>query len=128
MEKIVYIRNCIKTPSAITQEDGNFIYKIIVDALENNYNIILDFSGVEHIIPAFLNNAIGKLYEKYSSRKIKKYVSIINVSEEMIPTFNAVIENAKRYYSGRAVHKNAMDLGVSLALDSVLNIVYNIFG
>lgn len=108
MEKIVNVMKCIGTPSAITQEDGNLIYKEIVDALENKYNIVLDFSDIESVISPFLNNAIGKLYEKYSSEEIKQYVRIINVPEGKIPTINMVISNAKRYYSNREEYKKTI--------------------
>lgn len=101
MSRKINVRECIGTPSAITQEDGNLIYEEICKAIDNQEKIELDFSEIESMISPFLNNAIGKLYAKYSSEQINAYLKLENVSAEKIPTIRIVINNAKRYYSDK---------------------------
>ena len=101
MSKYINVRECIGTPSAITQEAGDLIYKEICKAIENKEIIKLDFAEIESMITPFLNNAIGKLYEIYSSEQISKHLKLENFPPEKVSTINVVINNAKRYYSDK---------------------------
>lgn len=103
MTKTIYINVAEKigAPSALTQEQGNIIYNEIVSAIEKKNPILLDFEQVESMISAFLNNAIGQLYGKYTSQQISEFLKIINFPHEKTSTLNVVIANAKKYYSDR---------------------------
>ena len=101
MCRFLNVRECIGTPSAITQEEGNLIYEEICKSIDSKEMVILDFSEIESMISPFLNNAIGKLYAKYSSDQITAYLKLDNVPSEKIPTINMVISNAKRYYADK---------------------------
>ena len=91
----------IGTPSALTQELGDLVYAEICKAIDRKDIIELDFKDIESMISPFLNTAIGKLYEKYSSEEISRFVKLQNVPPEKIPTINVVINNAKRYYANK---------------------------
>ncbi len=91
----------IGSPSALTREQGKIIYDKINNYIENDTFVILDFIEIESLITPFLNVSIGKLYEKYTSEIIKKYINIINIPEGKASSFNLVIENAKKYYSNK---------------------------
>ncbi|MCI5620531.1 MAG: STAS-like domain-containing protein [Lachnospiraceae bacterium] len=98
MNKYLNVRECIGTPSAITQEAGDLVYEEICKAIDEEKVIELDFKEIESMISPFLNNAIGKLYGKYSGEIIKEYVKLENLPKEKISTINMVISNAKKYY------------------------------
>lgn len=102
MSRVLNVMECIGTPSAITQELGDIIYDEINKSIENSEEIILDFKDIESIITPFLNNSIGKLYGKYTSEKISRFLHIENMPKEKISTVNMVINNAKKYYSDKA--------------------------
>ena len=53
------------------------------------------------MISPFLNNSIGKLYEKYTGDDIKKILTLKNFPPEKNSTLNLVISNAKKYYSNK---------------------------
>lgn len=101
MTRHVDIAEKIDNPSALTQEQGNIIYKEIVEAFEKNDKIVLDFSNIESMISPFLNNAIGQLYGKYTSENIQKFLELKNFPESKNATLNIVISNAKRFYANR---------------------------
>lgn len=103
MDKTIYINVAqqIGDPSALTQEQGNIIFKQIESAINNNQMIHLDFSQIESMISPFLNNAIGQLYGKYTSDQIAEHLVIENFPDEKKNTLNIVIANAKRYYQNK---------------------------
>lgn len=96
---LINVTDTINSPSALTRDQGKIIYDKIIDNLSHDNNIVLDFSNTERIIAPFLNVAIGKLYEHYSSEELKNRMKITNVPEGKVSSFNVVISNAKRYYS-----------------------------
>ncbi len=103
MKKEIYIdvAEKIENPSALTQEQGNLIYNEIVPAIEQGTHVVLDFEQVESMITAFLNNAIGQLYGKFTSEQISEYLKITNFPDIKKSTLNLVISNAKKFYSNQ---------------------------
>ena len=84
---------------AISEKDGNNIFKKIDFALSNGLNVVVSFQNIELIIAAFLNAAIGQLYSKYSSEELNACLQIINVSPEDKALFNMVTVRAKEYFA-----------------------------
>lgn len=101
MSKVLNVMECIGTPSAITQELGDLLYKEIVKSIDREEMIELDFSDIESMISPFLNNSIGRLYGKYSGETLSKYLKIINLPKEKVATVNMVIQNAKKFYTNQ---------------------------
>lgn len=108
MNKYLNVMECIGTPSAITQESGDLIFEEISKAIKEKVCIELDFKDIESMISPFLNNAIGRLYEDYSSEEIKQYLKILNLPKEKIPTINMVISNAKKFYADQEKFKKVV--------------------
>lgn len=48
---------------------------------------------------AFLNNAIGKLYNIYDKEKLNKYISMKNISKSDLNLMKKVIDRAKIKFS-----------------------------
>lgn len=96
---IINVKHEINSASALTREQGKIIYDTIVKNINLENYIELDFKDVESIITPFLNVAIGKLYESYSSEELNKFLTIINIPTGKAASFNIVINNAKRYYA-----------------------------
>ena len=105
MTKYIDVAETIGTPSALVQELGDIIYNEISSAFDNDESVCLDFSNVESMISPFLNNAIGKLYGKYTSHQIKEHLNLVNFPREKNATLNLVIANAKKYYSNKDMYE-----------------------
>lgn len=102
MEKILMnVKEMINSPSALTREQGKIIYDCIILNFELGNEVELDFSEVESLITPFLNVAIGKLYEDYTSEVLQTQLKLKNVPEGKSASFKLVIDNAKRYYSNK---------------------------
>lgn len=109
MNKYLNVMECIGTPSAITQEAGDLVYKEICDAIDSKSIIELDFKDIESMISPFLNNAIGKLYGKYNGEEISHYTCFLNLPKEKIATINMVINNAKKYYADKEAFEKIVE-------------------
>lgn len=106
MSMFLNVAEKIDSPSALTQEQGNIIYENIVSAFEKNEQIILDFVDIESMISPFLNNAIGRLYGKYSSEEIAGLLEFKNFPVTKKSTLNLVISNAKKFYKNKEQFQN----------------------
>lgn len=105
-KQIVNVADAINSPSALTQEQGEIIFRLISLAIEDKKEITLDFDGIESMISPFLNVAIGKLYGIYSSDTISSYLRINNFPPAKSSTLKIVIENAKKYYANEAEYNS----------------------
>lgn len=101
----------IGNPSALTQEQGDIIFHEIDTSFKHKEEIFLDFSNVESMISPFLNNAIGQLYENYTTEDIKHYLHLENFPPTKNSTLNIVISNAKKFYANKKTFaKTAKDV------------------
>ena len=101
----------IGNPSALTQEQGDIISHEIDTSFKHKEEIFLDFSNVESMISPFLNNAIGQLYENYTTEDIKHYLHLENFPPTKNSTLNIVINNAKKFYANKKTFaKTAKDV------------------
>lgn len=66
---------------------------------EPKEKIVIDFSNIDIITTAFLNNAIGKLYNIYDKEKLNQYISMKNISKSDLDLVKKVIERAKIKFS-----------------------------
>lgn len=108
MDKYIDVAEKIDSPSALTQDLGDIIYKEIFDSIKNKTIIYVDFANVESMITPFLNNAIGQLYKDYTSDEIKQYLVLKNFPPTKNATLNIVIDNAKKYYKNKAAYEKAV--------------------
>lgn len=89
------ISDFTKSHRAVSAKDGNLVYESIISNFEVKTPVILDFSGIELIITAFLNNCIGRLYFSYSSEQIKELLRIENLDPSEVSLLKLVIDRAK---------------------------------
>lgn len=66
MERTIVIQEILGSKTADDDQKGKIIFDKIRELVEKNAcgKIILDFKGIELINTAFLNDAIGKLYDR----------------------------------------------------------------
>jgi len=89
------ISDFTRSHRAVSAKDGDQVYESIVSNFEAKMPVILDFSGIELIITAFLNNCIGRLYFSYSSDQIKELLRIENLDPSEVGLLKLVIDRAK---------------------------------
>ena len=77
------IKDIIGSDIASDNEQGDLIFDEIVSCVDNHEKqIFLDFSDLKLITASFLNNAIGKLYKKYSRQELKGLLKVKNIKNK----------------------------------------------
>lgn len=110
---IIDVAKTIDSPAALSREQGNIVFNIIVKHLSEDESVVLDFCDIESIITPFLNTSIGQLYSKYSSEKLSNSLRIVNIPKGTVQKFNNVIANAKAFYANHAIYQQAVEDGVN---------------
>src|SRR5690554_3742591 len=109
MNKLI-VKDIINSPLAVSTEKGEMVFQAIDKYLQKNEKVVIDFKGIDLMITAFLNAAIGKLYgnKNYSSQFLNDHIRIDHIEKEDISLFKDVIERAKEYFENKEIFdKNA---------------------
>jgi len=96
--KHLIVKEIINGDAAVSSDDGDILYTRIIESIRANYTVSLDFSGISIMTTAFLNSAIGQLYNDYTSEQLNNSLKLENVAEEDKILFKKVIERAKEYF------------------------------
>jgi len=92
------VKDIINSELAVSADDGNKVFDNINSALKERSIVELDFKGVTIMITAFLNSAIGRLYETYQSDFLNDYLKLVNVAPEDRILFRKVVQRAQEYF------------------------------
>lgn len=95
------IKDIISRETAVSSDDGDIVYKSIVKCINSKTIAELDFSEITILTTAFLNSAIGQLYNNFSSEELNSILSLKNVADEDRILFKRVIERAKEYFNDK---------------------------
>ena len=99
MEKqVVVIKDVVGSANWIQVADGTKVYEQILPALKDGKNVELSFSGRTFVITAFLNAAIGKLYNGQFSDEDIARLTYADTDASDMDKINRVVANAKVYY------------------------------
>lgn len=100
-EKKLSVYDLIASQTADDDKKGDIVYNEIIAQTQdgNGIVIILDFSGIELLNTAFLNNAIGKIFEKNVFDFRKNRIRIINMDETMVDLVKETIAVARKRYT-----------------------------
>ncbi len=100
MSKIIKIDEVIASKVADDNCKGDKVFKAIKEAsLQTDEDIVLDFEKIELVNTAFLNNAIGQLFNKEEYDLSKNSVKISNMKKSMMDLLREVISVANKKYS-----------------------------
>ncbi len=91
--KEILIKNYIAGDTAVSYEDGKKCQYDIVKSVEQGEKIILDFSGIDYVITAFLNPVIGDLILEKGDG-VMKFIGIKNANESIIKKIKLVRDGA----------------------------------
>jgi hypothetical protein len=100
---ILTVRDIINSELAVSTEKGEMVFNAINEGLQKEEKIVLDFKGIDLMITAFLNAAIGKLYgnKKYSGEFLNEHIKLENIDSDDVYLFKDVIKRAKEYFEDK---------------------------
>jgi hypothetical protein len=104
MNKPTIIRVCDFTcgPFAVSAEDGQRVHDAIAPLLKEGKPVVLSFAGIETIIAAFLNTAVGRLHSVFSENQISGLLAFRDIQADDRALLDRAIRNAKVYYANPA--------------------------
>ena len=91
----IEVTDVINSNIAISVKTGKVLFEHIFPILEKHQGIVLDFKGVTDLTTAFLNYAIGKLYQSFSSDELNNLITFENLSNLDSFLIQQVIERVK---------------------------------
>lgn len=94
---------------ATDMQQGDKIYKLIVDGFNQKEKVYIDFSDMTTILSTFLNNAIGTLYKDYTSEFLNENLKIENLCKDDLFILKRVIDRAKDFYAKPQVIQSVLD-------------------
>ena len=107
MIKIIKVSTVIGGAICVATEDGQKLFDVISQSIEDDVQLEISFEGIELIISAFLNTAIGQLYGKFPKDKIDKMLSYTHLEDDDRNLLRLVVANALRYFSNQDFYDNA---------------------
>jgi len=91
----------------VSSEDGQKVHDKIIPLLREGRKVALSFEGVETVISAFLNAAVGQLYGEFPEDRIRELLTVRDISTDDIAIMKRVVENAKRYFANKQTYDEA---------------------
>ncbi|HEL2204188.1 TPA: STAS-like domain-containing protein [Streptococcus suis] len=91
------ISDIINSKSAILSETGELVFQEIKKYIDQDESVTLDFTGITTLTTAFLNLAIGQLYDLKPIDVLTKLVKIkrSSVSDSHFQKIALVLSNSK---------------------------------
>lgn len=69
--------------SASNYEDGDVIFKLILDPIRRGERVILSFSGISSVPSAFINASVIRLMEFVSFQQIRNLLAISDSTKQI---------------------------------------------
>lgn len=95
---VIKVREIINSTSADDDTKGDIVFETIKNIKDDNSTVVLDFEGIELINTAFLNNAIGRLFNLVEYDLDKKPVKIAHMKDSAMDLFKESVRVACEKY------------------------------
>lgn len=99
MESKVDIARIVDSPFCVAIDDGNIVHDRIVALIAEGKTAVVSFAGVKRLTTAFLNAAIGQLYNEYSADQIRHGLRVTDASQDQLRLIKRVVDNAKKFFA-----------------------------
>ena len=103
----VRVLDVIGSSLAVSADDGQAVHEKIAPLMREGRAVRLSFQGIDTLITAFLNGAVGQLYGEFSEAQIRELLSVKDMAPEDVPLLKRVVDNAKRYFANRPAFDQA---------------------
>jgi hypothetical protein len=100
-EVVVRVFDVIGTSLAVSSDDGQKVFDKVAPLLHQGFKVRLSFDKIETVISAFLNAAIGQLYNEFPEDKVRELFNVRDASPEDLALLKRVVDNAKLYFKNR---------------------------
>ncbi len=96
------ITEVVGSSICVSIEDGTRLHDEIVAAFSRGEAVTLSFDGVGRLTTAFLNAAVGQLYNEYNPEQLRALLHPpVAASPDQLGLLKKVVDNAKRFFADR---------------------------
>ncbi|WP_456273613.1 STAS-like domain-containing protein [Bacillus sp. AK031] len=92
---LLKVKDVINSKFAVSPENGDKVYTLLRESIEHNKVTVLSFEEMDQITTAFLNHAIAKLYNNFSSDQLNQFIKVTDMDTYDRYLLMKVIERAK---------------------------------
>lgn len=93
----IVVTDVIDDTLCIASDDGHKVYEQIAAAFKEGKSVILSFKNVEETTPAFMDTAIGQLYEHFTEDQIKPSLSFVDLDQDAADDIENAVYWTKEY-------------------------------
>ncbi len=105
----------VGSPFCVAIDDGQMVHGEITRVLDAGEVAIVSFAGVQRLTTAFLNAAIGQLYNEYEESLVRDRLKVVDLEKSEVHLLKKVVDNAKAFFAdpsrGTALVKRLTDEG-----------------
>jgi hypothetical protein len=94
----IRVLDLIGRPLAVDTADGQRLHDKIAPLLREGRKVVLSFDGINMVITAFLNAAVGQLYGEFPLETVDSLVEVRNLLPVFQATFEKSCELSKAYF------------------------------
>src|SRR5699024_12468611 len=98
-ETVLQVINIIGDSYAVEADEGEKDFKQIVTAIDLERQENLSFQNIEMVTTAFLNSAVGQLYDKDSVVIVRENFKVSNTTTAINIERKRVVKTAKFHYT-----------------------------
>jgi len=107
----IKVIDIVGSPFGVAADDGMAVHEKINAALAvTDRPVELDFTGMDLVISAFLNTAIGRLAGEMSLDEIRSRISFTGLPDDDRELVDRVLENAVLFYADPEQFKKSLEL------------------
>lgn len=97
------IYDIVGGPVWVSTDDGQKVYDKITAAFRAGRAVELSFANRQNLITAFLNAAIGQLYNgDFTEEFLRENLFVTDINSDDLVTLKRAIDNAKVYFRDKA--------------------------
>jgi hypothetical protein len=108
VKKVVCIRDLVGNELCISSNSGQKVFSNLRSAISQGNKVCISFENIKSLSPAFIESAIGQLYNGNIQGNIDEKLSFVNISPGRKLIVDEVIREAKEYYSDPAGYTEKM--------------------
>lgn len=110
MESItINVVNTIGDVYGVEAEDGQKVFDLIIKAFSEDKKVTLSFQNIKILTTAFLNTAVGQLYNGFQEEYIKENLKVSAISDSGKVALKRVVDTAKLYYKDPDALRRSID-------------------
>lgn len=102
---LIYVFEIVGNPVCVASSDGKKIFDRLVISFKKKRSVMLSFKDITMLTPAFLNSAIGNLYDSFSDEEIHSLLDIQDMQPDDIILLKRVVDTAKQYFKDPKIFK-----------------------